>query len=118
MLAGYRVAQVRSIFKIMCRNTDHPLHNKPLAYVQWFSPPDTVAEAEIKMYLVQRSRSRLTSARLGSVISHASISRFVQLIPYFGSNIDRTLTADNSMEKAKLFWVNSFADKEIYKAVY
>jgi hypothetical protein len=80
--------------------------------------PDAVAEPEINMYLVQRSRNRLTGARIGSVISHASISRFVQLIPNFGPNVDRTLTADDSMEKVMLFWVNSFADKEIYKAIY
>jgi hypothetical protein len=109
---------VRCIFKVFCQQPNHPLHNQPLAYVHWFSTPDTVPEAEIKMYLVQRSRGQLTRRRLGAVIAQSSISRFVQLIPNFGPNADPDLTADNSMEKAALFWVNSFADKEIYKAVY
>jgi hypothetical protein len=87
-------------------------------YVQWFSAPDAAPEDEIKMYLVQRSRGQLTGQRVGSVIAQDSISRFVQLIPNFGPNADRTLTADESIEKVRLFWVNSFADKEIYKAVY
>jgi hypothetical protein len=109
---------VRCIFKIFCQPPSHPLHNQALAYVHWFSKPDRVPEAEIKMYLVQRSRGQLTQRRLGAVIPQASISRFVQLIPDFGPNANREMTADNSMEKGHLFWVNSFADKEIYKAVY
>jgi len=56
----------------------------------------------------------------GDIISVDSISRFVQLIPRFGPTIGKQtlLTAENSMDSCKSFYVNSFADKEIYQAVY
>jgi hypothetical protein len=56
----------------------------------------------------------------GDIIPVESISRFVQLIPRFGPTIGQQtlLTAANSMDSCKSFYVNSFADKEIYQSVY
>jgi hypothetical protein len=116
--AGYRVAQVRLIFRLICRNRSHPLHEKPLLYVQWFSKPADTAEDEIEMYLVERSLDSTNGKRIGSIIAQSSVLRFAHLVPRFGSNVDKSLTADNSIERAHVFYVNSFADKEIYKAVY
>jgi hypothetical protein len=115
---GYRVAQVRLIFKLICQNTNHPLHEKPLLYVQWFSKPADTTEDEIEMYLVERSLDLANGKRVGSVIVQSSVLRFVHLIPRFGSNVDKSLTADNSIERARVFYINSFADKEIFKAIY
>jgi hypothetical protein len=115
---GYRVAQVRLIFKLICRNTSHPLHEKPLLYVQWFSKPAATTEDEIEMYLVERSMDFTNGKRIGSVIAQSSVLRFVHLIPRFGSKVDSALTADNSIERARVFYINSFADKEIYKTIY
>jgi hypothetical protein len=114
---GYRVAQVRLIFKLICQNTSHPLHKKPLLYVQWFSRPAATTEDEIEMYLVERSLDA-NGKRVGSVIAQSSVLRFVHLIPRFGSKVDSALTADNSIERARVFYINSFADKEIYKTIY
>jgi hypothetical protein len=55
-----------------------------------------------------------------SVISVASIARFVQLIPVFGPNPDDEpeLNANTSMAIVRDYYVNSFADKQIYQSVY
>lgn len=88
-----------------------------LAYVQWFSKPQ-VPEEVINMYRVQRSF--LDGRPDGDIVSVDSISRFVQLIPRFGSTIGKQspLTAQNSMDLCRDYYVNSFADKEIYQSVY
>ena len=67
---------------------------------------------------VASSKDPGTRRRLGAVIELESIARFVQLIPNFEKKANVMLSADNSMNKAKSFWVNSFADKEIFQAVY
>jgi hypothetical protein len=70
------------------------------------------------MYLVERSQNRSTDERYGAVVPQSSISRFVQLIPQFGPNVKPGLTSSNSIEVARVFYVNSFGDKEIYQSVY
>jgi hypothetical protein len=117
-LLDYRVGQVRLIFKIQCRDENNPLDGVPLVYVHWFSKPAEVAEDGINMYLVERSINLTTNERYGAVVPQSSISRFVQLIPQFGSRVHPSLTAGNSLEKVRLFYINSFGDKEIYQSVY
>jgi hypothetical protein len=113
-LIGYRVAQVRCFFKVHCR-TAIERYSKPLAYVQWFSEP--VKEAHIEMYRVARC-ARRDQQRLGAIIEQSSIVRFVQLIPSFGTSVPLEMTRENSMETRKYYWINSFADKEIYQAIW
>jgi hypothetical protein len=117
-LLDYCVGQVRLIFKIQCRDDKNPLNMVPLVYVHWFSKPAEVAEDGIKMYLVERSIDWITKERYGAVVPQSSISRFIQLIPQFGPKVHPSLTAGNSLEKARLFYINSFGDKEIYQSVY
>lgn len=69
------------------------------------------------MYVVRRDRNRRNRQQIRGVIDLSSIFRFVQLIPKFGPKVDSFLSSSTSMEKAKAFWVNSFADKEIYQVV-
>jgi hypothetical protein len=47
-----------------------------------------------------------------------SIARFVQLIPKFGPQIDPEVTSLTSMDICQDYYVNSFADKEIYQSVW
>jgi hypothetical protein len=56
--------------------------------------------------------------RYGAVVPQSSISRFVQLIPQFGPKVHNRLTSSNSIELARLFYLNSFGDKEIYLSIY
>jgi hypothetical protein len=54
------------------------------------------------------------------IIALDSISRFVQLVPRFGKKALGEVRLDTytSMDVCKYFYINSFADKEIYQAVY
>jgi len=90
----------------------------PLVYVHWFSKPANVAEDAIKMYLVERSIDWTTNERYGAVVPQTSISRFIHLIPKFGREVSSIMTAGNSMETSRLFYINSFGDKETYQSVY
>jgi hypothetical protein len=69
------------------------------------------------MYRVSRPA---TGKRVESIISIAAIARFVQLIPVFGPNPDDepALNASTSMAIVRDYYVNSFADKQIYQSVY
>lgn len=113
--AGYQVAQVRMIFRPNV-HAGHMLHGKHLAYVQWFTTPEG-PQKDNNMYIVQR---QLTSegTRTGDVIDISSIARFVQLIPRFGRTVSSLIDCENSMEIVKSYYINSFADKEIFQTVW
>jgi len=117
LLVGYHVAQVRMIFRLHLEDERHPVHLKPLLYIQTFTKPRARPEKDIQMYLVSRPE-REGEHRKGRVISIESISRFVQLIPYYGPKVSPELDAHTSMEICRDFYVNSFADKQIYQSVY
>jgi len=56
--------------------------------------------------------------RKGDIIPLESIARFVQLVPKFGSHIDPAVRSNNSMDVCRHYYLNSFADKEIYQSVW
>jgi hypothetical protein len=109
---GYRVAQVRLLFRVHFVDRFNTPYQEMLAYIQWFSKPKDEPENDIMMYQV----SRLENAH--EVILLDSISRFVQLVPKFGSCIHEDLSTDTSLDMCRYFYVNSFADKEIYQSVW
>lgn len=99
------------------RDTSNKLHRQSLAYVQWFSKFKHTTEDDINMYEVSRDDTP-GLPRSGEVIFVESILRFVQLIPKFGPNVNALLNSENSADICRDFYVNSFADKEIYQAVW
>jgi hypothetical protein len=115
LFLGYRVAQVRLLFRVRLVDVWNVLHGERLAYVQWFSEPKPRHEKDILMYEVSRQDS---GPRTGAIIPMSSIARFVQLIPKFGSVIADQISSANSMDIVRDYYVNSFADKEIYQAVW
>lgn len=117
-IKGHQIAQVRLIFRLkFATNHQHPLHMKALAYVQWFSKTRRTPEPDISMYRVDR-RLRPDGGPEGDVIPVEAIARFVQLIPRFGRNASLELRAWNSMDRCRSYWVNSFADKESFLAIW
>jgi hypothetical protein len=104
------------IFRLQLVETDVSLHNQYFAYVQWFSPPRSTAEKDIIMYGV--SRLERNGVQQGDIIPMETIARFVQLIPKFGPRCAPELTAYNSMDICRHYYINSFADKEIYQSVW
>ena len=110
------MAQVRLIFRVHLLETDVSHHGKCFAYVQWFTTPKRTTEKPIDMFVV--SRLEEDGVRDGSIIPIASITRFIQLVPKFGSIAAPELRAHNSMAIWRDYYINSFADKEIYQAVW
>ena len=54
----------------------------------------------------------------GDVIDLLSIAHFVQLIPRFGRSVSSMIDCENSMEIVKSYYINSFADKDIFQMVW
>jgi len=115
---GYRVAQIRMIFSLQAAAKSTELHQKLLAYVQWFSKPQRQAEGGINMYRVERVMAGRHPK--GDIIALDSVWRPVQLIPHFGQRVmgEERLNMFTSMEICRYFYINSFADKETYQAIY
>ncbi|CAG8630895.1 9120_t:CDS:10, partial [Acaulospora colombiana] len=83
-------------------------------YLSELEPEDTVQD--LNMFEVERLLDRKRRP-VGGVVELQSIYRFIQLVPAFGKKIDHSLRAENSISRCKRFYINSFADKEIYQAV-
>jgi hypothetical protein len=116
MTQGYRVAQVRIIFKARVAR-GHRLKDVPLAYVYWFHETRREADDNVEMYSVEYIRYP-DNRRVGSVIPLASICRQVQLVPCYGAQVHPTLNSNNSMDAWRRYYINSFFDKECYQAVW
>ncbi|KAI6022479.1 hypothetical protein BKA83DRAFT_4054337, partial [Pisolithus microcarpus] len=118
----YLVAQVRAILQPI---TIPP--SPPLLYVEFFNFSNAhfvvvdgirvVAPApKIEMFVVQR-RVRTTGQHLGDIIRLDDIQQAVQLVPRFGAQVPPGMTCDNCLEVGREFYINSFANKEVFHAV-
>ena len=115
---GYRVAQLRLIFQLEV-DQEHPLFNRPLAYVHLFTPISTMCPNSQLYKVSKEEHGRGRNRRpLGVVVELASISRAIHLIPHYGPAVHKDLNSRNSLDLCQTFWVNSFLDKETYQAVY
>lgn len=68
------------------------------------------------MYEVKRLREG--NRPCGGIIELSSVARLIQLVPRFGAFVPADMTVHNSLELCKVFYVNSFMDKEVYRTVY
>ncbi|KAI6014080.1 hypothetical protein PISMIDRAFT_110851 [Pisolithus microcarpus 441] len=71
---------------------------------------------KIEMFVVQR-RVRNNGQALGDIIHLDDVHQVVQLVPKFGAQAPPEMTCDNSLEVGREFYVNGFADKEIFHAI-
>jgi hypothetical protein len=115
--AGHRVVQVVLVLAVELSLKRHPMHDLPLMYVQWFERPRRSPEKGINMFKISKQLTT-RNRRLGSVLTLSAARRFVQLIPDFGPNVGTEITATTSASTCLSYWLNSFADKEIYQAVW
>ncbi|KAG8854142.1 hypothetical protein FRB91_003976 [Serendipita sp. 411] len=135
-IEGYCVAQLLLIFRVhfspessFDNKNDlfgfeprriHP-HTNPrrsaidLAYVRFLKVSEE-PDRDILMYRAQCAGSK--RSRRGTVIELDAIARFIQLIPRFGSRMNRNITAETSMELHSTYYINSFATSQIFQAVY
>ena len=119
---GYRVVQVRVIFKLpdsAIKQLFHP-HCRPpeaqhLAYVEWFSPfPPTPAPNH---HLYKLTRTIRNGERIASVLPIQSFRRSTHLFPKSGPSVSRDWTSDTVLEDSHIFFVNSFIDRHAYVTV-
>lgn len=135
-LVGYGIAQARLFVKVYLSplreslsqvnaprqaiapqmKKSHEPRSIMLAYVQYFNRPEN-PDMHIQMYRVSRDQ-RAQNQRLGTFIPFESIVRFVQLIPRFDARVDSRISAENSMEICRNYYLNSFATHQIFQSVY
>jgi hypothetical protein len=94
----------------------HPLHRIPLAYVYWFSEQRLHPSSGIDMYHVEYVRGPDTH-RTAGIVEATCISRLVQLVPAYGRKVLPNISANSSMDIYKQYYVNSFMDEDVYRAI-
>ena len=127
---GHCVAQIRMLFLVAPRRGGELLRGLEqfLAYVEWFdlipqpvslaptSPRAAGRNPVTQMYLLKRA-SRAGLQHFGDVVPLTQLRDPVQLIPSFGKSADPWLTMQNSLHYSTEFWLNSYANKEIFWAL-
>lgn len=76
-----------------------------------------VTEDNIEMFRVTR-KTLPNGSRPGIVVKLTDIWRYIELVPKFGKACNVEWNAQNTYELATEFYINSFADREIYQSVY
>jgi hypothetical protein len=123
MPPGYRVAQVRVIFRLLPKASAilFPTHSpnvvpKHLAYVEWFSQFTRNPDNNHGMYKITRSLK--DGEHLASVIPVHDIVRSVVLLPKFGPVAPREWSTSTVLEECTTFYVNPFTDRHSYLNLY
>jgi hypothetical protein len=97
-----RVAQVKVIFNLP---QQFGAHAHPLAYVEWFTRIGT-PETASGMSVIPRSTQNLRPN--AEVVSLEQLTRGCHLIGKAGATLDPTWNADNILDKADSFYLNSY----------
>lgn len=128
LLPGHYVAQLRMVFRPFLHR-GLAARREVLAYVEPLKPApgtislqadghfDHVPDDNIEMFRFVRDLNADHSRR-GKIVRLVDIWRPIDVIPRFGEECPEEWTMDNSAELAEEFYINSFADKETYQAVY
>ncbi|KAG2113016.1 uncharacterized protein F5147DRAFT_744309 [Suillus discolor] len=119
------IAQVRCVFQAIARKGQtlpHYLKDSPLLYVQYFQITATPTEdASAGMYRVKRIYHQDGTGRIfrpGSIIPLTAVTCAVELIPMYGSKMDRMINATNAMEICDEYYLNTFSDKEVFNTMH
>ncbi|EIN13308.1 hypothetical protein PUNSTDRAFT_22447, partial [Punctularia strigosozonata HHB-11173 SS5] len=121
---GYRVAQVRVVFKIPKKYQASIF--KPgsspephLAYIEWLSPFRS-PHPNHRMYQLSRAlewEGTEWETRHAEIIPLSRLHQVVHLIPQFGPQVPREWTSSSSIELASSFYVNCFRNALAYKTI-
>ncbi|KAI6139499.1 hypothetical protein BKA82DRAFT_3988476 [Pisolithus tinctorius] len=121
------VAQVRTIFQPCARPRSKvetpPYLNHPLIYLQPFCVIATPQQQpELHMWTLERCFSHMEEGgemREGLVVPITWISHALELVPIFGSGkVPPSISSTTSQELYHHFFLNHFADKEIFNAFH
>ncbi|KAG2352868.1 hypothetical protein BDR07DRAFT_1454796 [Suillus spraguei] len=119
------VVQVRMVFALSPRGSQLPPELKePLLYVELFeivAPPE--AEPHIAMYRVRRSfypapDGSSSRIRIGKIVRLIDVTHAVELVPVYGTTMDRSVSSTTSLERYDNFYLNAFSDKEWYHTLH
>ena len=115
------VAEVRAVFQFMpSRRSGDVLPDFlsiPLVYIRPFNnvgEKDATKLQILEKALVPGVPPSLPVHRLGLVVPLTEVTHAVDLVPVFGQAADRTVTAATSQEHYNHFYLNFYADKEIF----
>ncbi|KAI6098385.1 hypothetical protein EDD16DRAFT_1451732, partial [Pisolithus croceorrhizus] len=75
-----------------------------------------VPTPKIEMFVIQQC-VQATGQWLGDIIHLDGVHQVVQLVPRFGAQMPPGMTCDNCLETGQEFYINIFADKEVFHAV-
>jgi hypothetical protein len=73
------------------------------------------------MYRVKRIYHQDGTGRIfrpGGIIPLTVVTCAVELIPMYGSKMDRTINATNAMEICDEYYLNTFSDKEVFNTMH
>jgi hypothetical protein len=130
LATGHCVVQIRLIFLVAPPRGGESLRGLEsfLAYVERFDlvpQPMSLAPAApriagrnpvTQMYVLKRA-SRAGLRRFGDIVPLSQLRGPVQLVPCFGEVADPRLAVQNSLHYSNEFWLNSYANKEIFWAL-
>jgi hypothetical protein len=123
---GYRVVQLWLIFSPVTVLTGH-LQPPIYIYGQFFKFSNLYRELvngvdiftpmpHIDMFTLNRN-TRVNGERMGDIIRLTDIREIIELVPRFGTKMDKQLNCDNSVKIPDTFYMNNFADKETFHAI-
>ncbi|KAG2028867.1 hypothetical protein BDR03DRAFT_882495, partial [Suillus americanus] len=120
------VAQIRAIFQpILPRGSRAQLPERlsqVLVYIQHFDFVVPGPEPSTGMWMVRRSYNRFPSQpgrviRRGSIIPLTDVTHAVEIIPVYQGPLGKDVNSGNSLEVFDDYFLNNFADKELYHSL-
>ncbi|KAG1829890.1 hypothetical protein DFJ58DRAFT_719664 [Suillus subalutaceus] len=105
-------AQLRSFLTSCCT---------PLLYVQPFRIVKTPEDLEdTRLWKLERVYAPATQPKThtGFVIPITEVTHAAELVPVYGEEVDHSLTSATSREHYDHFYLNRYADKEMYNALH
>lgn len=93
-----------------------------LVYIQHFDFIVPGPEPSTGMWMVRRSYTRLSSQsdrviRCGSIITLTDVTHAVEIIPVYQGPLGKDVNSGNSLEVFDDYFLNNFADKELYHSL-
>ncbi|KAG2033349.1 hypothetical protein BDR03DRAFT_935693 [Suillus americanus] len=113
------VAQVQAVFQLTTLPIKAPALNQVLAYVQHFNvigdkPEPTTGMWRLTCSYLGDVLQPQSRRRCGSILPLTDITHGVELIPVYNTLLPKEVDSSNSLEVFDEYFLNNFADKELY----
>ncbi|TFK59084.1 hypothetical protein BDN72DRAFT_781236 [Pluteus cervinus] len=117
-ISRYRVGRVRTVFSLSDELLEDHLPEVPddfpshFAYVELFTPFPASPEPDHDLYRIKPELQN--GLPIGRVVPINNICRSVHLFPKFGPVVPPNWTSSNVLDRANMFFVNTFSDRDMY----